>query len=256
MLDAYEKRAPDPRNAVGIFAGEWTSKLPPPWDGLTEGIAPLYDDPRVAMALDMMGGVAGRRVLELGPLEAGHSYMLDRAGAADVLGVEANTRAYLKCLVVKEIAGIPSARFVCGDFMEYLRGTPAPVDLVMASGVLYHMMAPVELIARVAGVAPTVYLWTHYYDHERLSSTPALAHRIVTPEASEYEGYRHVLYPFVYGAALERKEFCGGTRPEARWLTRDGILGALAHFGYTRIRPYYEQPDHPHGPAFSVLAER
>ena len=65
---------------------------------------------------------AGFACLELGPLEAGHSYILDRAGALEVLAIEANRRAFLKCLVVKEMIGLPSVRFVLGDFNEFLAG--------------------------------------------------------------------------------------------------------------------------------------
>jgi hypothetical protein len=255
-LDAYTRTAPSPRNAIDIFKGQWASKLPPPYEALTGGIAPLYDDPRVSMALDRLGGVQGKRVLELGPLEAGHSYLLDRAGAADVFAIEGNTRAFLRCLVVKELLEIRSARFVCGDFVEYLRGTPEKVDLALASGVLYHMINPVELIARLARVSDALYIWTLYYDEALLARRVTTARRIVAPESAEYEGFRHSLHRYDYGAALARPDFCGGSRSQARWLTRADILGALAHFGYSRIETFYEQPDHPHGPAFALVAQR
>lgn len=255
-LNAYVRTAPSPQNAVDLFAGQWASRLPPPLDAATGAIAPLYDDPRLAAGLELIGGVAGKNVLELGPLEAGHTYMLDRAGASDVLAIEGNSRAFLKCLVVKELAGIPSARFVLGDFMEYLRGTPARVDVVIASGVLYHMMQPAELLGRIAGIADAVYLWTHYYDEALLARSQELSARIVAGETAEFDGYRHTVHRFQYGGALELKHFCGGNRAEARWMTRDGILGALAHFGFSTVHPYYDQPDHPNGPAFSIVARR
>lgn len=143
-----------------------------------------------------------------------------------------------------------------GDFVEYLRGTPDRADFVVASGVLYHMMRPAELLGQVAAISDRVYLWTHYYDEGLLARTLALATRIAPGQREVYEGFEHMVHPFRYGKALGRKDFCGGNQPEARWMTRDGILGALAHFGFSRIHPYYEQPDHPHGPAFSVVAER
>jgi hypothetical protein len=255
-LDAYVRTPPGPQNAIDIFKGEWVSRLPAPFDDLTGGVAPLYDDPRLRLGLDVIGGVAGKRVLELGPLEAGHTYLLDRAGAADILAIEGNSRAFLKCLVVKELVEMRAARFVCGDFLEYLRGTPDRVDLTLASGVLYHMMNPVELIARIARVTDAVYIWTHYYDEALLNTSVVTARRVVAPEEAEYEGYRHRLHRFDYGRALERKDFCGGNRPQARWLTRADILGALRHFGFGRVHPFYDEPNHLHGPAFSVVAQR
>ena len=53
-------------------------------------------------------------MLELGPLEGAHTYMLDRAGASEVVAIEGNTRAFLKCLITKELLSMPSARFLVG----------------------------------------------------------------------------------------------------------------------------------------------
>jgi len=256
ILDAYVTQSPSPQNALDIFRGEWTSKLPPPFDRLSAGHAALFEDPRAAWAIDRLSGVAGKRVLELGPLEGGHSYMLDRAGAADVLAIEGNTRAYLKCLVVKELLGMPAARFVCGDFIAFLRGAGERFDVVFASGVLYHMVDPVELIARLAAVSDAVFLWTHYYDQALLEANPATAHRVVAGTPAEHGGFHHHLHRHEYATALDSQGFCGGSRPYSHWLTREDILTALAHFGLGDIETSHEQPDHQHGPAFCVLARR
>ncbi len=253
---AYNDRAPHPQNAIDIFAGEWTSKLPPPFDNLTAGRTVLFDDERIAWAIERVGGVAGQRILELGPLEGGHTYLLDRAGAADVLAIEANPQAYLKCLVTKELLGIRAARFVHGDFVAYLRETRERFDVVLASGVLYHMVNPVELIARIAAVTDAVYLWTHYYDPAVFGARSATAARVVEPEPAEHEGFRHALHRNDYGKALNQHGFCGGSRPYSYWLSRDDIIGALRHFGLADIELAYQQPDNPNGPAFAVLAKR
>ena len=75
-----------------------------PWRAATEpegcDLVPNSECLRVTQWLDIIG-VDGRRVLELGPLEGGHSYMLQRAGAARVLAIEANTRAFLKFYAIR-----------------------------------------------------------------------------------------------------------------------------------------------------------
>lgn len=256
ILEAYSSRPPDPQNALDIFDGEWASRLPPPFHTLRAGDALLFDDARLRWAITLLGSIQGQRVLELGPLEGGHTYMLDRAGAADVLAIEANTRAYMKCLIVKELLRLPSSRFVCGDFVSYLRSTTDRVDLVVASGVLYHMVHPVEIIARIASISDAVFIWTHYYDADVLGRSSATAHRVVVGEDAIYEGFQHRLHRHEYLTALNHPGFCGGSRPFAHWLTRDHIVGALRHFGLTRIETAFEQTDHPNGPAFCVLARR
>jgi len=120
ILDAYCTDLPSPQTAVDIFAGEWASRLPAPLQHVQAGSAPLFEIEHVPWGVKALGGVEGQRVVELGPLEGGHTYLLDRMGAAEVVAVEANTRAYLKCLIAKELFDITSARFRCGDALRFL----------------------------------------------------------------------------------------------------------------------------------------
>src|SRR5687768_5098242 len=128
ILDSYVHSAPSPQNAADIFKGEWSSRLP--LDGVESGGAGLFDDERIKWGVEQIGGVEGKTVLDLGPLEGGHSAMFEWMGAAEVVAVEANTRAYLKCLVTKELLGLKRVSFLCGDFVEYLRERPRRFDLV------------------------------------------------------------------------------------------------------------------------------
>ena len=102
------------------------------------GASPLFEDPRITWAMDTLGIPEGQRILELGPLEAGHSYMLQRAGARDIISIEANTRAFMKCLCVKELLDLHRVHFLLGDFVSYLKQDTSRYDAVMASGVLYQ----------------------------------------------------------------------------------------------------------------------
>ncbi|HTI21550.1 MAG TPA: class I SAM-dependent methyltransferase [Kutzneria sp.] len=251
ILDEYVTTAPSPQNAVDLFAGEWSSQLP----GLSAGPIPLFADDRVEWALSQLGGVAGARVLELGPLEGGHTFMLAEAGAS-VLAVESQTRAYLKCLIAKELLGMPAARFVLGDFMAYLRETDEHFDLVFASGVLYHMRTPVETIALMARAASSLFLWTHYYDEEIVRASPLLSPRFTSASPSSYEGLEHTLHRFEYESALQLKGFCGGSAPHSNWLSRADLMAALEHFGWQVKAVAFDTPDHPHGPALALVATK
>jgi Protein of unknown function (DUF1698) len=250
----YVTSTPSAQNALNIFEGRWWSRLPEPFAHLEAGKLALFEDPRIAWALAELGGLRGRTVLELGPLEGAHSYMLERAGAESVVSVEASPEAYLKCLVVKETVGLTRTRFLCGDFVEYLRNAAAGFDAVFASGVLYHMAEPAELIALLSRVTGQVYLWTHYYDAAILSADRNLASMFAGERESEYAGFGHRLYRYEYWGSFGARRFCGGPRPHAHWMTREDILRCLRHFGFSDLRISFEAPDHPDGPAFSVLA--
>src|SRR5215471_6813077 len=117
-LDVYEKRAPDPQLAVNIFRGAWSSHFPPTF-GIEAGSVRLFEDVRIQRLIELAGGIEGMHVLELGPLEGGHSYMLEKAGARSVLAIEACVLSYLKCLIVKELAGLQRVSFRYGNFMPF-----------------------------------------------------------------------------------------------------------------------------------------
>lgn len=253
--DRYVTSAPNAQNAIDIFRGEWASALPRD-TGLVAGKSALFEDERVSWALSELGGVQGARVLELGPLEGGHTYMLQGAGAKEIVAVEANTRAYLKCLVVKELLGLDRARFLCGDFVAFLREDTTKFDACVASGVLYHMTKPAELLALLCRAADRVFLWTHYYDRELLAERPSHLARFTRSLSDEHEGFRHTLHRQEYRAAPFVAGFCGGSAPFSHWMTREDILAGLRHFGMTDIRVGCEAPRGQNGPSFAVVAQR
>jgi len=208
------------------------------------------------LAIAQAGGVRGRRILEIGPLEGGHSCMLERAGAAEVLAVEANTRSYLKCLCVKEVFGLRAVRFVLGDCMAFMEQDRGGWDMVFASGVLYHMQDPMGFLTHLPKLAPRVLLWTHYYDAAIVRGDPAIAHKFGACVRGTRAGFPYEFVQQSYKEALHWKGFCGGSAATSEWLTRDTILGYLRHLGYGRLEVAFETPDHPNGPAFAVYAER
>lgn len=256
ILDQYVRAAPSPQNALDIFAGEWASRLPAPFDTLRAGAVPLFEDARITWAAEQFGGFAGKTVLELGPLEGAHTTMLERLGATSITAIEANTRAYLKCLIVKELLDLQRAHFLCGDFVAYLRANQERFDVAVANGVLYHMPDPVELLALLARATDHLLLWTVYYDADVLARSPHIARRFAGSAPAEYEGFRYTRHRYEYREALIVEGFCGGAHSFSHWLSRDDILGALRHFGLSDIAINFDHPDHPSGPAFALVARR
>lgn len=255
-LDNYVASAPSHQNALDIFRDQWSSRFPPPWDSLKAGSIRLFEDSRTTWAIDQMGGVRGKTVLELGPLEGGHSYMLEKAEAGSVLSIEGNTSAFLRCLIAKEILGLQRVRFICGDFRQFFSTNQDPFDVVFASGVLYHMQQPVRLIRDICQRTQQIYFWTHYFDADLTARNAPLRSRLGPAQRSELDGFSYEFHSYSYNDALNWAGFCGGSAPMAAWLPRNSILGALRHFGFGNITIGFEQPDHPNGPAFAVVARR
>jgi len=252
----YSTLRPTIDSALTLFDGAWTSCLP---DRDGPGSSPLFADERIDWLLGLLGGVVDARVLELGPLEAGHTWMLEQAGA-HVTAVEANRDAFLRCLIVKNALRMTST-FMLGDFSRSLP-EGGPWDLVLASGVLYHMNSPEKLIEAIAARTDRVYLWTHYFDddHSRWHPTARamigskwLPDRAVSTTCN---GLSIELVPMLYEEALGWTGFCGGAQSGANWMHREQILALLTSFGFAHQHVAFDQPGFVNGPALAVLASR
>jgi hypothetical protein len=257
-LERYTTVVPSSRTQADLFPGQWTSAVPLP-DGSTVGgpRADLFADERIDWMLAELGPLDGMRVLELGPLEGGHTFMLERAGAAEILAIEAHQHAFLRCLVVKNLLDL-RARFALGDFVAHLREHDEVWDLCVASGVLYHMTDPLELLELLGRRARRIFLWTHHWDADVLTTRRDVAARFATgtTEQSTRGGYTATLHRYEYGEGTQDPSFCGGSRAHTHWLSRADIVGALDHYGFTNLRFAFDDPQWPHGPAFALVAER
>jgi len=252
----HVRSSPTPQAAVDIFKGEWASRLPAPLDTVSAGSAPLFEDLRIRWSVEQLGGLRGKTVLDLGPLEGGHPYMFEQAGADEVVAIESNPRAFLKCLVTKELLGLRRVSYQCGDFMEYLRRAPRRFDVVNASGVLYHQRNPAELLALICRIADAVILWTCYYDADAVSKLPRAKTRFPGFSEEEYEGFRYRAYRHEYLHSVRMPGFCGAGASYSLWMERTAILDCLRTFGMTNIDVAFENTTHENGPSFNVLATR
>lgn len=257
ILDSYLKTLPSNQNLLDIFQDEWSSQMPTD-SGLSAlpGSAGLFNDIRISWADQTLGGFRGKKVLELGPLEGGHTYMLNKLGANEIISIEANTRAYLKCLLVKEIFRLNNAHFLLGDFVKYLEEIKEKYDVIIASGVLYHMSDPIHLLDLISQHTDKLMLWTHYYEEEIVRNNPALASKFGEIRNTHSRGVAVQSVTQSYNEALNWNGFCGGSAPTSVWLTRGTLLDYLKVLGFKRINIANDDVNHPNGPALSVCAEK
>ena len=252
----YSSSAPSERNALGLFAGSWSSAVP---GGDGPGGAPLFDDQRIDWMAEVLGDLRGQTILELGPLEGGHSYMLERLGAS-VVAIEGNVDAFLRCLIVKNYLSLQT-EFILGDFTKSF-GDRSRWDAVLASGVLYHMTEPQLLLERIASVTDRVLLWTHYFEPDLELWHPgvrALVGDKWRPESMrtvEAAGTSVRLVPQLYGNALGWAGFCGGSEAHSNWMYRDDLMQLVKNLGFSRIDVAFDTPDHQNGPALCMVAQR
>jgi hypothetical protein len=254
-LDEYVEGPPSAQNAVDALAG-WNMALPAE-AGAIAGPAAFYNDPRILWALERFGPLEGRSVLELGPLEASHTYILEQHRPASILAIEANRLSFLRCLVVKELLGLRIAKFELGNFAPWLETTSEHFDFIVASGVLYHMADPVRLLELLAARTDSLYLWTHYASDAAMPPDDVRRKAFVGDvETVQSHGVRVRCYKRSYWGAWKSKSFCGGLYDLHRWIDRDDMLNLLRALGFDEISTAHDEPDHKNGPSFSVFARR
>ena len=249
-LIKFENRAPSAQTAVDVFRDRWASDLKPLLG--VEGTGPnllFTHDPRPRLALQALGrnDYRGMHILEIGPLEAAHTYSLEQMGAESVTCIEANAEAWLKCLVVKELLSLKRSTFLLGNIIGFLEENKRRFDLVYCSGVLYHMADPVELIKAIGQTADRCFVWTHVYNPKR-HPVPFAAEEV------ERVGIKVKYWRHTYGSKAE--QFWGGVDPTAVWLESEDVLRAFAACGLSDINLIEDQIGHPNGPAILFTASR
>lgn len=252
--ETYVNELPSLQQTVDIFKSDWASQLP--LDGVRSGNAALFEDARIQWLIDSLGGVSDMTVLELGPLEGGHSWMLERAGAASITAVEGNKTGYLKCLLVEKLLGMQRTDFVLGDFNRLLAETDARYDLLVASGVLYHLADPLRTLLDMMRVSDRIFIWSHFADaHAMPAGDPRrrpMTGQILT---GEHDGERLTYHVRSYLGTHRISAFCGGRESAAVWMESEEVIALLERRGY-RVTRGPAQPDHPAGPALCLLAVR
>src|ERR1035437_5953565 len=159
---------PQHQNALNIFGKTWVTAMPE-GSRLAAGSLAHMAGGRVKWAANVIGSLAGKAILELGPFEGYDAYTFEQLGATAVMSIENNVTNFLKCLVIKNIFNLRTT-FLLGDFVQFLESGNARFDVCWMSGVLYHMTDPIRLMRAASRVSDILFIWTHYYDRLVISA--------------------------------------------------------------------------------------
>ena len=258
ILDQYVREAPAPQHALDIFKGDWWSSLPGELSRLQAGQLPLFDDSRIHWAIEALGGVSGKRVLELGPLEGGHTYLLERAGAQSDPRHRGEQESLPQVPDREGASSGSSARASCSEISRSstcAQGVSA--SMPQSSRARSITFASPSSSSRTSRALPITYSsGLSTYVKERLDAIPHMAHRFGESHEAEFGGFRHTRHPYYYRDFLDTSRFAGGTEEFSHWLSRADLLGALRHAGLAEIVVGEEDLEHPNGPCISPAARR
>jgi len=194
----------------------------------------IFDIPerRVEIARDKLG-LSGKRVVEFGSLEGGHTLGLLACGA-EVTAIEGRAENVEKTRVRCALYGWK----VDVRRIDVERDPIPSGDLFFHSGVLYHLEDPVAHLAMIAPLAPELLLDTHH--------AKRVDRRYVSRfEAKEYE---------VLGYKEPTGAFKAGLRPLSRWLPLDTLTGLLRRF-YGQVEVVRNERSR-NGPRATIVCKR
>lgn len=253
--DRYESLYPSEQSQLDIFSGSWSCELPSTANAVSGGWAKTFVDPKIDWFIEKIGGVKGLNGLELGPLEGGHSWMLQNNGVQSLKSIESNRNSFLKCLIVKNILRMDNVKFVLGDFCKFLEKPSEFFDFIIASGVLYHLKNPIQILELILSQTKHVLIWTHYYDELLIDSNEDQKRKIIPQDDFEYSGKKYSTVSYSYNESKEWDGFCGGMNDSATWYEKNLYLNVCHHKGF-KTEIYADEPNHAHGPAFCFLASK
>jgi hypothetical protein len=239
------------QNSLDLLPG-WVSAMPE-GSGLEAGGLAHFDDARVPWAARVMGGLANKSVLEVGPYEAYNTYQFEQMGASQVTAIESSRLNFMRCLVIKNLFGLRS-EFLLGDAISFMESTERRYDVAWLSGVLYHMVDPLALLRAAAGVSNRIFLWTHYHANEMAAGTEYFFDS--KRNQTQTVGDREVLLHYRNYMHAKTSTFSGGADDHSYWMSKDDILGVLADLGFSQIQVGLDVPDYANGPVFFLLASR
>lgn len=198
-----------------------------------------------------------KNILECGPLELGHTYMMHNFGCKKITSVENNWYCYLKCLAVKDSLKISNLELLFGDVVEYLKESKDKFDFVLCSGILYHLLNPIELIHLLSLVTDKVFIWTHIYDEKSATMKIQNIHTTqIEYDGEVYSGGKQ-RYADNGNSKLE-SSYCGGKFKISFWICEKELYRALKKYGFINIQKNEAlcNLNNPNGPCISIFASK
>jgi 2-polyprenyl-3-methyl-5-hydroxy-6-metoxy-1,4-benzoquinol methylase len=194
-----------------------------------------HDDARTEILLAYSGGsFRGKTIVDLGCNEGAFTAEFARLGAARVVGIEARRTNYERCELLRKLLNRPNLEFILGDVKDELPRLEIKPDIVLLSGLLYHLSDPYSMLAAVRKTDPDVVLIdTHIADPE--ASTHGCS-AVMTQSwgGRDYRGRIFPEYPAdIAKANHERMLWAAWSNENSFWLLEEDLLRMAHDVGFS-----------------------
>jgi hypothetical protein len=213
-----------------------------------DGIFPHYLGERYfgpIDALDRVFPLAGKSIIEFGPLDGSQTAGLVRAGARRVACVESRPENLIKTLLAGHVFGWKGVELIADDFHNTDGATYGTFDLAFAHGVYYHSLVPLLFLENLLSLSDNVFLGGFCASDDR----PAYDYQVL-----EHQGERYRAKPYQEATRM----FTAGVNDVAYYFHGDDLMDFFRRRGcvVTVLSDIVTAPDQPAGRYLHFLARR
>jgi hypothetical protein len=191
-------------------------------------IGPLYLGEAFFGPLDSLNNIfplAGKTVIEFGPMEGAQTAGLIHLGVKSVVGIEARAMSFIKLMIASYCLGWKNVSLVMDDFHNADAHKYGRFDLAFAHGVYYHSFAPFLFFENLMSLSDNIFLGGYTTNAKQSVKPPTSL--IYTFENLEYEGKQYRVKRYLLG-----KSFNSGINNFAYHFERDDLLRFFEERGY------------------------
>ena len=155
-------------------------------------ITPLYVGQSYFGPLDKLNEafpIAGKRIIEFGPMEGAQTAGLLHLGARSVTCIEARAVSFIKTMIAGYCFGWDRVNLIMDDFHNADRQKYGTFDLCFAHGVYYHSMAPFLFFENVMSLSDNIFIGGYCTAANAPPRPPSVQE--YSFETLEYEGKRY-----------------------------------------------------------------
>jgi SAM-dependent methyltransferase len=197
--------------------------------------SPWFAAARRAIEISFPGGVAGKRIVDLGCLEGGYTVEFARMGM-EALGIEIRKSNFEACEFVQARLRLPNLHFVNDDVWNVAKY--GEFDAIFCCGLLYHLDKPLEFLGILSCLCrKTIIINTHIATETKNENFPL-------SEIVENEGavgrWLHEYDESTPNLDLEQFRWTSWSNAKSFWPLKEPIVDTLHEGGFNMI---FEQFD-------------
>jgi hypothetical protein len=215
-------------------------------------IGPLYLGDEFYGPLDELNKafpLAGKTVIEFGPMEGAQTAGLVSLGVKSVLAIEARAVSFIKSMIAGYCFGWKNVSLVMDDFHNADVHKYGRFDLAFAHGVYYHSFAPFLFFENLMSLSDNIFLGGYTTNANQSVKPPSSL--IYTFETLEYEGKKYRVKRIRIG-----NSFNSAINQFAYHFDRDDLLRFFEERGYDLTIIIDDASDDPWGDWFLTFVAR